>query len=504
VIGRAIRRFVLALLVAAMAAVTPATAADSAGGQARPPDLTLTGVLTGTDNRTYIALPFQVPEGVERITVEFAYTGKAERTTIDLGLFDPHGFRGWSGGNKSRFTLSEADATPSYLAGAIAPGEWRLLLGVPNIRSASRSTYVARIWFDRRGETAAFTAPPLRPESRWYRGDFHVHSGHSDGTCKSRLGATVPCPVFRILQEAAGQSLDFVALTDHNTTSQFGDIAGLQPWFDDLLILPGREITTFQGHANLFGPTAFVDFRLGSDAVPEFDALLDAIEGLGGLVSINHPSLPSGEFCMGCGWTAKTDWARVDALEVINGGAVAAAGGKADTGMSGLALWEGLLNRGFRITAIGGSDSHDADRPAGKPGALGRPTTVVYAEGLSQAAILGAVKAGRVYVDVEGSGATLAFFLEQGKQTWGMGEAVCAKPGAHLSVTAISGVLPDSVVEIVASPNLTPDRIARRGPTTFELTADGAAGWVRANVRSVPDGRLLVVGNPVYLLAKGC
>jgi hypothetical protein len=31
-----------------------------------------------------------------------------------LGIFDLHRFRGESGGDKSHFTLSETDATPSY------------------------------------------------------------------------------------------------------------------------------------------------------------------------------------------------------------------------------------------------------------------------------------------------------------------------------------------------------------------------------------------------------
>ncbi len=495
---RALLRPLIGLLVAMMVVGAAARAADT-----RAPDVELKGALTGADHQTWIALPFQVPEGVERITVAFAYTGREDRTTIDLGLFDPRGFRGWSGGNKARFTVSETDATPSYLPGAIIAGEWKLLLGVPNIRAKSQSAYVAKIWFDRRGETATAQAPPLRPEARWYRGDFHVHSGHSDGTCKSRLGATVPCPVFRILEEAAARKLDFVGLTDHNTTSHFQAIAELQPWFDDVLVLPGREITTFQGHANLFGPTAFVDFRLGSAGLPDFNALLVALGEGNGLVVVNHPALPSGEFCMGCGWTAKTDWSRIDAIEAVNGGAVSFSGGKAETGMSGLALWQGLLNQGFRITAIGGSDIHDIDRPAGAPGALGRPATVVFAEGLTQQAIFDGVRKGRVYIDVEGTGETLDFQLTLAGRDFSMGEAVCARRGARLRIEAGPGQTSDRVIELVASPNLA-ERIVRQGPATFALTTDGAAGWVRANVRSAKDGRLLVVGNPVYLLARGC
>ena len=390
--------FVLVLLLM-VGATRPAMAAD-----VRTPDIELTGELTGGDNHRWIALPFQVPVGVERITVEFSYTGRDARTTVDLGLFDPVRFRGWSGGNKSRFTLARTDATPSYLPGDIPPGEWRLQLGVPNIRASSRSRYAAKIWFDRAGVASATPSAPLRTEAGWYRGDFHVHSGHSDGVCRSRTGVSVPCPVFRLLQEASARGLDFVAITDHNTTSQFQSIAELQPWFDDLLVLPGVEITTFQGHLNLFGPTAFVDFRLGSDGVPDADALLRAARASGGLVAVNHPSLPSAESCMGCGWTPKTDWSRVDAIEVLNGGAISALGGAAETFLSGVPLWEGLLNRGFHITAIAGSDSHDPDRAAGAPGALGRPTTVVFARTLSQADLFAGVRAGQAYVDVEGGG----------------------------------------------------------------------------------------------------
>ncbi len=71
-----------------------------------------------------------------------------------------------------------------------------------------------------------------------------------------------------------------------------------QPYFDRLLLVPGREITTFQGHANVFGVTQFIDFRVGDQSVPTMNALLENTRRLGALVSINHPGLPSGESCM--------------------------------------------------------------------------------------------------------------------------------------------------------------------------------------------------------------
>jgi hypothetical protein len=89
----------------------------------------LTGDVTGAQNHTYFEIPFTVPAGTHRVSVDFQYTGKEQRATLDLGVADPERFRGQSGGNKSHFTISETDATPSYLPGAIPAGVWRRICG---------------------------------------------------------------------------------------------------------------------------------------------------------------------------------------------------------------------------------------------------------------------------------------------------------------------------------------------------------------------------------------
>jgi hypothetical protein len=102
--------------------------------QNAPADIVLQGDVTGAQNQTYFDVPFTVPSGIHRISVDFQYTGKDERATLDLGIADPERLRGQSGGNKAPFTISETDATPSYLPGTILPGVWRLLIAVPNMR----------------------------------------------------------------------------------------------------------------------------------------------------------------------------------------------------------------------------------------------------------------------------------------------------------------------------------------------------------------------------------
>lgn len=153
-------------------------------------EVLLTGQITRADHETYKELAFDVPPGLDRLTVEFGYDTRELRTTIDLGLFDPERFRGWSGGDKASFTVGVIDATPSYLPGPIIPGRWVLLLGVPNIREGVTATYEARIRFGRGEATrvSAFSNEPLEVGARWYRGDLHMHTCHSDGSVSRQSG----------------------------------------------------------------------------------------------------------------------------------------------------------------------------------------------------------------------------------------------------------------------------------------------------------------------------
>lgn len=478
-------RFLLLGLLACVLLSRPAAAAET---------LTLSGVMTGADHQTYREVRFTVPAGTTSLTVAFRYTGQDQKSVIDLGLRDPERFRGWSGGNKAQFTLTETWATPSYLAGPLPAGEWTLILGVPNLRQNARAEYVAEITLDDRRTFDGFAAAPLRAGPGWYRGDLHLHTGHSDGACASRTGRRTPCPLFRSLEAAAARGLDFVAVTEHNTTSHIQALAEAQPYYDDLLLIPGREITTFHGHANVFGTTAPIDFQLGGPKAPDVGTILDQAESAGGLVSINHPALPSGEACMGCGWTAPTDFARIPLLEVVNG--VTASGP-----LSGIGVWEGLLNAGHRITAIGGSDNHDATL-SGRRG-VGAPTTVVYADALSQPAILAGLRAGHVFIDVEGAGRHLDVTARRGKADARMGDRLAGRSasGLHLNVV-VKGAAGGRIVIRSDSPALSsaaPVAIDGDVSTTdMALRADGRARWVRVEVLG-PGGSPWLIGNPIYL-----
>lgn len=488
-------------IVASTILLTLSFAGSCAHAQQRQPDVVLHGTITYADRQTYLELPFRVEPDVTRVEVEFSYTEHEKHTNIDLGVFDSERFRGWSGGNKNYFTLSETDATPSYLPGVIVPGQWKLILGVPNIEEGVRSNYEAKIYFSHRAallETSTFSQNPLRNGAAWYRGDLHMHNAHSDGSCLSQSGAKVPCPLYKTVEAAVARKLDFIAITDHNTISQYDDMRELQPYFDHLLLMPGREITTFQGHANVFGTTAFIDFRLTSPHVPHINDLLQQVQDLHGLISINHPGSPSGAACMGCGWTVPdTDYSRVNAIEAINGGSL-------DGPRSGIPFWQDKLNKGYRLTGIGGSDNHDADYPPQTRSAVGHPTTVVYAQNLSEVEILKAIRAGHAFIDLEGTAdRTLEFSARAGASDASMGDAISAPSGQMVHFTLKMLALQDAHPEIIRDGDRT--TLVDAAPIqskeevrSFDYPSDGKRHWLRVNVRSA-DGTLLVVGNPVYL-----
>lgn len=467
----------------------------SAGAEGKP-DLVLTGEITAADHQTYKSVTFEVPSGVSSLSVAFDYTGRENRTVVDLGLMDPQRFRGWSGGAKKAFFVSTEAATAGYLPGPLPAGEWTLLLGVPNARPGSRAIYEAKVWFQR---TSAPPPAALTKAAKpgWYRGDLHMHTAHSDGGCSTGDAPRAPCPVYRTVLAAQAAGLDFIAVTDHNTTSQAEALAELQPSFPNLLLMTGREVTTFQGHANVFGPTAFIDFRLGSENAPTIRDLQHAVRVAGGVFSINHPAVPSGERCMGCGWTAKdTDFDAVQAIEVANGGNEKALGGFEGV-LSGVPFWEAQLNQGRRITAIGGSDNHDASIPHDQPSAVGRPATVIYAQGLSSEALLEGLRSGRVFVDLEG---TRARMLDLSASARGgsavMGGALAVGSGDIVTFAATVAGADLAGLEIIQDGARISPIVSATG--RFEVRMGPRPTWVRVNVRDA-NGRLLLLGNPVYL-----
>jgi hypothetical protein len=466
------------------------------------PDVVLEGVVTGSQNESYIQVPFVVPAGTERVTLTFDYTGKEQHTALDLGLLDPVELRCWCGGNKSLLTVGIADATPSCLPGIIPPGKWNVLIGVPNIRPIVQSHYTVKVYFSSTGAVASEPAvlnAPLRAGPAWYRGDLHLHTAQSDGQCPSQSGKMVPCPVYFTAEAAARRGLDFIAITDHNASSQYNPMRELQPYFDKLLLIPGREITTFQGHINFLGTIDFVDFRLGSKDVPDMNTLLRSAASLGALTSINHPGDPSGEICMGCGWTpaTKVDMHLLTAVEAVNGGSE-------QYGIPNIPFWDQQLNNGCRLTGIGGSDNHLPMQPLDGIGSIGSPTTVVYATELSTPAILAGIRAGHAFIDLAGTrDRLLEVTARAGNQVVHAGDLLTAPAGEAVNFDLRVTVAAGGTVRWLKDGQevaLKTGAAVSSADQSFSLAwvSDGRRHWFRAEVAGA-GGKMWLLSNPIYV-----
>ena len=263
---------------------------DSAG--VRPPPhqprtVVLSGAVTAADRGTYQEHAFQVPAGVSRLDFEFTHSHITGGTQLEVGLFDPSGFRGASRFSKRRFHIADAHATPSYVPGRLPAGRWRVSLGIPAVGAATTATWQVTIRMTPTEHATAGLAATLAPGPAWFAGDFHAHTLHSDAfECHEpgQAEAARGCQPWEVVEAARAARLDFLAITDHNTTSHHADLATLQEGLTSLLLLRGQELTTFHGHANVYGTSAAIDFRLGFKGRGIKDVLRD-VAAAGGLLS---------------------------------------------------------------------------------------------------------------------------------------------------------------------------------------------------------------------------
>ncbi|MGN9838735.1 CehA/McbA family metallohydrolase [Nonomuraea sp. H19] len=346
-------------------------------------------------------VPFEVPAGTAAVTVRLSYD--RSQGVIDLGCGAPDGFRGWSGGARDEYTITRDWATPGYLPGEPEAGTWHVWLRLHRIPPQGLD-YTLDISTRPVAPPEPLTEEPPHGERpprrdipdvdglRWFAGDFHAHTVHSDGIL------TIP----ELAELAHGRGLDFLAVTDHNTVSHHPRLAKIDR---DITLLPGQEVTTDRGHANVFGDVGWVDFRRPADDWAEHAARE------GGLISINHPL--GGD----CAWLLPID-RRPRVAEVWSSGWW-------DRRWGAPLAWADAWRDD--VIAIGGSDFH---RP-GSDGLPGAPTTWVLAEDPSMA--LDGVRAGRTAVSA-GPDAPLLIRLGDELLALDAGGLVLVRPGGARQV----------------------------------------------------------------------
>lgn len=333
----------------------------------------------------------------------------------------------------------------------------------------------------------------INPQAGWYRGDFHVHSNFSDGVL----------PPAMLVEIAKSEGMDFFALTDHNV------IDGLQELVPDpdILIIPGLEVTLQIGHFNVYGIRGWHDWMediyvypydddlaWGKDRPPIKEIFIRASRQ--GLINcIAHPLREP------WGWLDdQTNLNYVHCIEVCN----CPGAPESDLGTpKAIRLWTELLNIGYRMTALGGSDYH---RPVPSPlytgshtrESIGWPTTYVYAEELSSNAILSAVMRRRVYVSL---GPEVSFQAEVNGKVYDIGQDIGPLEGG-INFTAIVSKCPEgSCVQIVRNGEVVAEGSVTDGEARLlysDTTKFSQSNWYRLDLYD-SNGAMLAITNPIFV-----
>lgn len=323
----------------------------------------------------YFEVTFDITPKDHSVEVSIDYdTSTGAR--IDIGCRGAIGWRGWSGGARRRFVIASTEATWGYTPGELELGEWAVVLGLHVVPSAGVDVVVTistpgghvvqdpdvvppRLRDTERGRDDW----PAPAGMRWYAGDFHAHTLHSDGRLSPRQLAAM----------AVDSGLDFLAVTDHNTISHHAELPAISGEYG-ITLLPGQEVTTARGHANAFGNIPWVDFRQPPQT------WVDRVAAGRGILSINHPV--SGD----CSWQWSLE-RKPRHAEIMHSSWFAE---PIDT-----SVWS-WWNVWGPAVPLGGSDFHFPEsglRP-------GTPTTWVAAEDSSVGGILSAVEAGRTMLSI--------------------------------------------------------------------------------------------------------
>jgi len=437
----------------------------------------------------YYNVPFEMPPGVRRLEVRYAYSDPIGSdphltggNTLDIGLFDARGadypgrgFRGWSGSARNEFYIEPDDATPGYLPGPLDPGVWNVSLGFyKSGPDGCRYRITVRTLSGGAGGgafppllTLANSPPTLAANSDgWYRGELHCHTYHSDGDSSPEA----------VVEAARALGLDFLAITDHNSLSHLAALAQLDP--SGLALIPGCEVTTYKGHWNVWGLEEWIDFRtLTPDLMQQS---IRRAAGLGYLTSCNHPRE------LGPPWEFK-QLRDQRCIEVWNGPWQL-------FNTQALAYWEERLRGGERLTAVGGSDAHFLQQP--HLAQIGTPTTWIFCAGQPTAAhLLAGLRAGHASLSESPDGPRL--FLQAGGAM--MGDALARPPSGVLDVMVrvLGGA--GARIELIGALGLLAAIPVRRSDEAHELRVSTAeTPYIRAQLVGEGDA-VRALTNPIYL-----
>lgn len=328
---------------------------------------------------------------------------------------------------------------------------------------------------------AALAAAAPAQGAEWLAGDGHVHSCYShDAYCGPgddegqdafySFGGTVT----ERFVEASLKGLDFLIVSDHDDVRAQSD-----PGFGASGVTGVRayEASLAGGHAQMLG--ARRAYPEGDGGATATAAMADALRADGGIFQANHPSYrltgpPVGSCAEAAGERIHWRYAYSvlpDTIEVWNATTLL---------RPSEYYWECWLQRGARIGALAGSDSHGANHAN-----VALPTTWALSASRSEADILAAIRAGRTTLSrVPPDLGAVRLILEGDRDRDGRFEATIGDEvptGTPLRVRTEGAPFTGFLNVRANGKTVGNDGVLQPGAIRY-ISAPAAPGWVRATL----------------------
>jgi carboxypeptidase family protein len=212
-----------------------------------------------------------------------------------------------------------------------------------------------------------FVLPRVVDSSGYLSSDFHIHAQYSPDSSVF--------PEHRV-RTALAENLENLVMTEHDTIRDFGPVVQSLGASSLVQAVVGSEITTYlYGHFNAWPLTEKPDhYNYGGIEwfdtwAPDLFQRIRDSESHDVIIQINHPrsaaiggyfnalelDISSGTIGRWDNWTED-----FDAIEVFNGGC-------SNGNREELQDWIDFINRGYRVSVSGGSDSHSEFSELGSP-----------------------------------------------------------------------------------------------------------------------------------------
>ncbi len=214
---------------------------------------------------------------------------------------------------------------------------------------------------------------------KYYPFELHTHTVHSDGQMTPKM----------LIEKAYERGLRGIALTDHNTTSAINEVIKHAKKYN-MLVIPAIEWTTFYGHLTVLGGNSNVDWRkINLNSIRSY---IKQANEVGDIVNIAHPMRPAKPLCAGCKFEYDVDFDDITGIEVWSGNSPQM---RLDS-LKTIRLYDTMLARGNRLTALYGNDWHDKEGNS-KQYAI----TYLGIQGeLTAGNAVTAIKKGRAYISI--------------------------------------------------------------------------------------------------------